>query len=214
MLISGHNYATHNSSATVLHKEAVPLPSGILWCAKKVWGDETLAGVKASSVTEPPRVCLVWKHFVVSSQNMVWLSSALHQCLQCFDTVGWAARRASSPWRIWGDGGGGHWLVRMEWRPAGWLVSASVNLPLHHKVQKLSSGTGSPGWSRKKSRKMVVVCWWWYINAEDHQLLKTKSLGPATAALSVYPTGEIHPPDPPTNLLFSNSGSAPRFCSL
>jgi len=30
--------------------------------------------------------------------------------------------------------GGGHWLVRMEWRPAGWSVSASVNLPLHHKV--------------------------------------------------------------------------------
>jgi len=29
-------------------------------------------------------------------------------------------------------------------------VSASVNLSLHHKVQKFSSGTGSPGWSRKK----------------------------------------------------------------
>jgi len=28
---------------------------------------------------------------------------------------------------------------------------------LHHKVQKFSSGTGSPGWSRKKCRKMVVV---------------------------------------------------------
>jgi len=28
-------------------------------------------------------------------------------------------------------------------------VSASVNLPVHHKVQKFSSGTGSPGWSRK-----------------------------------------------------------------
>jgi len=38
-------------------------------------------------------------------------------------------------------------------------VSASVNLPLHHKVQKFSSGTGSPGWSRKKGRKTVVVCW-------------------------------------------------------
>jgi len=38
-------------------------------------------------------------------------------------------------------------------------VSASVNLPLHHKVQKFSSGTGSPRWSRKKGRKMVVcVC--------------------------------------------------------
>jgi len=36
-------------------------------------------------------------------------------------------------------------------------VSASVNLPLHHKVQKFSSGTGSPEWSRKKGRQMVVV---------------------------------------------------------
>jgi len=29
-------------------------------------------------------------------------------------------------------------------------MSASVNLPLHNKVQKFSSGTGSSGWSRKK----------------------------------------------------------------
>ena len=36
-------------------------------------------------------------------------------------------------------------------------MSASVNLPLHHKVQKFSSATGSPGWSRKKGRKTVVV---------------------------------------------------------
>jgi len=28
---------------------------------------------------------------------------------------------------------------------------------LHHKVQKFSSGTSSPGWSRKKGRKTVVV---------------------------------------------------------
>jgi len=53
-----------------------------------------------------------------------------------------------------GDVGDGHWLVRMVG------VSASVNLPLHHKVQKFSSGTGSPGWSWKKGRKTVVV--WWY----------------------------------------------------
>jgi len=37
-------------------------------------------------------------------------------------------------------------------------LSASVNLPLHHKVQKFSSGTGSPGWSRKEGRKTVAVC--------------------------------------------------------
>ena len=52
-------------------------------------------------------------------------------------------------------------FVKVEWRwalvsPDGVApsrmvgVSASVNLPLHHKVQKFCSGTGSPGWSRKK----------------------------------------------------------------
>jgi len=34
-------------------------------------------------------------------------------------------------------------------------VSASVNLPLHCKVQKFSSGTGSPGWSRKGAVKRL-----------------------------------------------------------
>jgi len=36
-------------------------------------------------------------------------------------------------------------------------VSASVNLPLLHKVQKFSSSTVSPGWSRKKGRKNGCV---------------------------------------------------------
>jgi len=41
-------------------------------------------------------------------------------------------------------------------------VSASVNFPLHHKVQKFSSGTGSPGWSRKRAVKRLWcgVVWW------------------------------------------------------
>ena len=56
-----------------------------------------------------------------------------------------------------GDGGGGYWLVRMEWRPAGWSLSASVNLPLNHKVQKFSSGSGSPGWSRKRAIMVVFL---------------------------------------------------------
>jgi len=50
-------------------------------------------------------------------------------------------------------------------------VSASVNLPLHHKVQKFSSGIGSPGWSRKKGRKTVVVVVrmkeWWKSSHDD-----------------------------------------------
>jgi len=48
-------------------------------------------------------------------------------------------------------------------------VSASVSLPLHHKVQKFSSGTGSPGWSRKKGRKMVVVWWWCCVRDVEQQ---------------------------------------------
>jgi len=41
-------------------------------------------------------------------------------------------------------------------------VCASVNLPFHHEVQKFSSGTGSPGWSRKKGYKTLVV---WFLSS-------------------------------------------------
>jgi len=44
-------------------------------------------------------------------------------------------------------------------------VFASVHLPLHHKVQKFFSGTGTHRWSRKKGHKMVVcVCVCYYYN--------------------------------------------------
>jgi len=36
-------------------------------------------------------------------------------------------------------------------------VSASVSLPLHRKIQKFSSGTGSPRWSGIKGHKTVMV---------------------------------------------------------
>ena len=38
-------------------------------------------------------------------------------------------------------------------------VSASVNLPLHHKVQKFSSGTGSPG-SGGPGKRAVKRVWY------------------------------------------------------
>jgi len=60
------------------------------------------------------------------------------------------------------DGVAPNWMVS---------VSASVNLLLHHKVQKFSSGTGSPGWSRKKGRKTVVVVWCWTMQ-RSHQTLQ------------------------------------------
>jgi len=59
--------------------------------------------------------------------------------------------------KVWGDGGGGHPSPDGVAPSQIVSVSASVNLSLHHKVQKFSSGTGSPGWSRKKGCKTVVV---------------------------------------------------------
>jgi len=53
---------------------------------------------------------------------------------------------------------GGHWLVRMEWRPAGWSVCLPLLVfPCTIKSRSFSSGTGSPGWFQKKGRKTVVV---------------------------------------------------------
>ena len=72
--------------------------------------------------------------------------------------VAWQEGHPACKIKKMGVRGGGHWLVRMEWRPAGWSVCLPLfNLPLHHKVQKPSSGTGSPGWSWKKGCKTVVV---------------------------------------------------------
>jgi len=51
------------------------------------------------------------------------------------------------PVKRWGDGGGGHWLVWMEWRMVG--VLASVNLPLHHKPRSSLLALAHPGGPRK-----------------------------------------------------------------
>jgi len=79
----------------------------------------------------------------------IWLTDLVHAC-SCHHSHSLCEA-------VWGMVGGRHWLVWMQWRPTGRSVSASVNLPLHHKVQKFSSGTGSLRWSQKKGHKMVVV---------------------------------------------------------
>jgi len=62
------------------------------------------------------------------------------------------ARKKWGMWRRWA-------LVSSDGMAPSRMVgvSASVNLPLHHKGQRFSSGTGSLGWSRKKGRKMIAV---------------------------------------------------------
>jgi len=94
-------------------------------------------------------------------------------------------------------------VVRMEWRPAGWLMSASVNLPLHHKVQKVSSGTGSPRWSRKKGRKMVVCVCIQRISSYNNEIIN--SYQSTTAKENYYKnvTGSILSSDSTTCTLYN-----------
>jgi len=64
-------------------------------------------------------------------------------------------RKGIRPVKKWVMDGGGHGLVQMEWRPRMVGVFASVSLPLHHKVQKFSSGTADPGGPGKRAVKRL-----------------------------------------------------------
>jgi len=73
-------------------------------------------------------------------------------------------------------------------------VFASVNLPLHHKVQKFSSGTGSPGALGKRAVKQVCVCAC-YSSREPLEVSVTECLSAGCPwchpAHSVYALNEI-----------------------
>ena len=58
-------------------------------------------------------------------------------------------------YKIWGNGGGEHCLIRMEWRPAGW----SVCLPLLISPCTIKSRSSllAPGGPGKRAVKRCVV---------------------------------------------------------
>jgi len=73
---------------------------------------------------------------------------------------------------------GGWWrwaLVSPYGVVPNWMVgvSASVNLPLHHKVQKFSSVSGSLGWSWKSAVKLL----WYQIYCREAGRDGTEGLG-------------------------------------
>ena len=90
--------------------------------------------------------------------NMLQLQNAQHKQLNCIrklkscKNISLMITRIISECENWG------WWTWALLSPDGVVpsrmvgVSASVNLLLHHKVQKFSSGTGPPRWSRKKGR--------------------------------------------------------------
>ena len=98
-------------------------------------------------LTDNVEVCTLFSAFSIKANSSVFslirmckLPSVLGHC--------WLGdRKGIRPVKMGGDGGNGYWLIWME--PSRMVaVSASVYLPLHHKVLKFSSGTGSLGWSR------------------------------------------------------------------
>ena len=118
---------------------------------------------------------IVLKHLTCTKIRSVYTLQALVKLWITFSPLrcDFCSNGKSVPWRWWLGGRKGIRPVRNmgEWwrwalvSPDGVApsrmvgVSASVNIPLHHKVQKFSSGTGSPGWSRRKRAvKRLCVC--------------------------------------------------------
>jgi len=61
--------------------------------------------------------------------------------------------------KIWGDGGGGHWLVRMEWRPARWSVCLPLLIsPCTIKSRSSLLAPAHPGVPGKRAVKRLCVC--------------------------------------------------------
>jgi len=64
--------------------------------------------------------------------------------------------------KIWRDGGGGHRLVRMEWRPAGWSVCLHLLMfPCTVKSRSSVLAPAHPGGPGKRAVKRLlhVVVW-------------------------------------------------------
>jgi len=63
--------------------------------------------------------------------------------------------------KIW-DGGGRHWLVRMEWHPAGWLVCLPLLIfPCTIKSRSSLLAPAHPGGPGKRAVKRLW--WWWWL---------------------------------------------------
>jgi len=64
-----------------------------------------------------------------------------------------------------GDGGGGHWLVRMKWRPAGWSVCLPLLIsPCTIKSRSSVLAPAHPGGRRKRAIKRLWWWWWWSVH--------------------------------------------------
>ena len=117
-----------------------------------------LSQATCAAKTEPTALVQVLLKSEISRELFCSVALLTASCLQCFDTVGWAAGRASGCEKIWGDDGGGHCLVQMEWRRTGW----SVCLPLliFRCTIKSRSSLSAPVHPVGPGKRAVKRLWW------------------------------------------------------
>ena len=73
--------------------------------------------------------------------------------------VGWQEGHPAC--KKWGDGGGGHWLVQMEWCPARWSVCLPLLIfPCTIKSRSFLPAPAHPGGPGKRVIKQL---WWWCV---------------------------------------------------
>jgi len=78
--------------------------------------------------------------------------------------VGWQEGHLAH--KKYGDGGGGHWLVRMEWRPAGWSVCLPLLIfPCTIKSRSSLLAPAHPGGPGKRAVKRLW--WWWWLMIDE-----------------------------------------------
>ena len=80
-----------------------------------------------------------------------------------------------------GDGGGGRWLVRMEWHTAGWSVYLPLSIfPCTIKSRSSLLAPAHPGGPGKRAIIRLCVCW--NICSDDNDKLSDKSADSADEA--------------------------------
>ena len=93
-----------------------------------------------------------------------WLVTLTCSCVYIFDafsalTLLVGGQEGHPACKKWGDGGGGHWLVRLEWHPAGWSVCLPLLIfPCTIKYKSSLLALAHPGGPRKRAVKRMCVC--------------------------------------------------------
>ena len=134
------------------------------WCVTVVW--VTLSDREGRAVIARDFFIPLWS----SCQDLSWHSASVElNASAVYKLAAFIAltllvgrrRKGIRPVKNMGDGAGEHWLVWIEWCPAGWSVCLPLLiLPCTIKSRSsLLAPAHSPGWSQKKGRKTVVcVC--------------------------------------------------------